>query len=94
MFQVLSSRIYGALLSLRKTLVNEAGGNLMPYHIMGCVEDSLARCQFCLALYGVFARCAFCLFSLNYEFVGFAHNDLPTNDDVHSCLQKRRAGRN
>ncbi|KAG6556304.1 hypothetical protein Mapa_002246 [Marchantia paleacea] len=35
---VLSSRIYGALLSLRKILVNEAGGNLMPYHIMGNAE--------------------------------------------------------
>ncbi|KAL2631335.1 hypothetical protein R1flu_016021 [Riccia fluitans] len=35
---VLSSRIYAALQSLRMTLVNEAGGNLMPYHIMGNAE--------------------------------------------------------
>ncbi|KAJ7531759.1 hypothetical protein O6H91_14G057500 [Diphasiastrum complanatum] len=31
----LSCKIYSALQKLRITLVNEAGGNLMPYHIMG-----------------------------------------------------------
>lgn len=32
---VLSSKLYAALRHLRTILVNEAGGNLMPYHILG-----------------------------------------------------------
>lgn len=36
--QELSKRIYSALHNLRRILVNEAGGNLMPYHIMGNSE--------------------------------------------------------
>lgn len=35
--QVLSTKVYGALQALRTVLVNEAGGDLMPYHIMGFV---------------------------------------------------------
>lgn len=34
----LSTRVYTALQKLRLDLVNEAGGNLMPYHIMGNAE--------------------------------------------------------
>lgn len=50
--QVLSTKVYEALQALRTALVNEAGGDLMPYHIMGSViyfYDFLIFTKFILA---------------------------------------------